>query len=338
MADLSSIQRFFNARGTLTQFRTLAAVADAGQLKKAAAILHVSAPAVSKQLSELEAALGEKILIRRGARLEFTQAGLLLLGCARQLLAQLDRTKSEMLQIHSGAGGTIAIGAVPSVAPVMLPNLVLELRKVAPNGSIQLVESRFDGLAKALDSSSLDVAIARYTGHYLSANFVEEKLFSDPLVVVVGSQHSVAKGRTASWKDLSGVPWILPPAGSELFTRITELLSSHQLPLPPGCVESASLSVNASLLQRYPFLAIMPLRYARPFVEADVIRTLPLRTGAARDEIKAVWRKDNQNPGVQLSLACIRKVVELIYPPMPAAVRRASQRGKFPAPRGRAGP
>ena len=311
MSSSSSIQRFFAARVTLNQFRALNAIADLRQLKKAAAALHVSPSAISKQVSEMEEALGEVILKRQGGRLEFTPAGLLLVSCAREVMAQLDRTKAELSELYSGAGGAIAIGAVPSVAPIMLPDLVLELRRTAPNASVRLLESRFDLLAQALDRSSIDIAIARYTQHQLSVNFAEERLFSDPLIVVVGSQHPIAaKRRRVGWRDLTGAPWILPPQGSETFLQLSELLQQHQLKLPPGCIESMSFSVNAALLQRYRFVALMPLRYARPYLEANQIRKLPLRSGGIQDEIKAVWRKDNQNPMIDVLLACIRKIVE----------------------------
>ena len=83
---------------------------------------------------------------------------------------------------------------------------------------------RWDRLAQELDSSTLDVVLARYTGHRLSVNFSEEKVFSDPIVLVCGPQHSLAKKSRLAWKDLNGVPWILPPSGSATFTNLEQLL------------------------------------------------------------------------------------------------------------------
>jgi DNA-binding transcriptional LysR family regulator len=300
------IGRFFNSRVTISQLRTLAAIEELGQLKKAAAALNVTPPAVSKQLSELEDALQQKVLKRSGNRLEFTEVGALLLACGRQVLGQLERARIEVTEFCSGTGGKIGVGAVPSVAPVFLPDLVMDIRSWAPNTSIRLLESRFDRLAEALDGATLDVVLARYTGHQLSINFREEKVFSDPIVVVTGNDHYLAKRSTLAWKDLSGVPWILPPRGSDTFLHLENLIERHGLKLPPGCVESMSFSVNSALLQAYPFVALMPLAYARRLLNDKLIKRLPLTTGGIQDEIKAVWRKDNQNPMVSVLLEFIR--------------------------------
>jgi DNA-binding transcriptional LysR family regulator len=313
-ASSSIIERFFRSRLKLSQLRVLVAIADLGQLTKVADWLNVTTPAISKQVAEIENALEHPILRRVGNRVEFTEVGALLTRRAREVIDQLERTRIEVDELCSGISGKIGLGAVPTVAPLFLPSLVMNLKTRAPNTSIRLYEGHFDRLAPMLEDGTLDVVLARETGHHLSMNFHHETVVADPITMVCGTQHALATRQRIAWKELNGVSLILPLRGSSTYLLLQEVFAAHGLTFPENSVESVSLSVNAALLQSYPFIGLMPLAYVRKYQNDNPnrISVLPLSTGGMLGEIKAVWRKDNPNPIVGSMLEAIRQQALLL--------------------------
>jgi DNA-binding transcriptional LysR family regulator len=280
----------------------LVAIADLGQLRKVAASLNVSPPAISKQVAEIEDALQQKILRREGSTLVFTAVGQLLTRHARDVLAKLENTRREVEELCTGVAGHIGLGAVPTVAPFLLPALLMHLKSRSPHTAVRLHENQFAQLAPMLEDGTIDIALARDIGQQLPAHFMSEDVLSDPLAVVCGSQHPLTAKRRLQWKDLDGVPWLLPFKGTPTRIDLDRLIAARGLTLPPGCVESISLSVNVSLLQNSPFVALMPLAYTQRYLDHDLVTVLPLSTGGIQSTIKVMWRRDNTNPVVALLL------------------------------------
>jgi DNA-binding transcriptional LysR family regulator len=311
MQRSAAIARFFDSRLRLSQLRVLVAVADLGQLKRVAEFLNVTPPAVSKQLAELEAALGKPVLTRVGNRLEFTSVGELLVRRARDVLQQLERARAELDELCSGASGNVAVGAVPSVAPVLFPAIVSALRANAPNAWMKLHEGRFAELAPMLLDGRLDVLFARDTTQASDDDVVREVVMDDPLAVVCGTQHPIARTPKLAWSDLAGIPWILPLRGSSTFMHLESLLLRHDLTIPRASIESGSWNGSASVLRSHPLLALFPLAYARSFLSAQDIAILPLSTEGIQDTIEAVWRKADASPLVPLLVDSVRRMAPL---------------------------
>lgn len=305
------ITRFFDSRLRLSQLRVLVAVADLGQLKRVAESLNVTPPAISKQLAEFEEALGEPLLTRVGNRLEFTPVGELLVRRARDVLQQLERARAEVDELCSGASGTVGVGAVPTVAPVLFPAIVSTLRASAPNASMTLHEGRFAELAPMLLDGRLDLLFARDTTQACDQDVVRQVVMDDPLAVVCGAQHPIARDSRLAWSDLAGIPWILPLRGSSTFMHLESLLLRHDLSIPRGSIESGSWNGSASILRSNPFLALFPLAYARKFLDSQEIAILPLSTEGIQDTIEAVWRKDDASPLVPMLVESVRRIAAL---------------------------
>jgi DNA-binding transcriptional LysR family regulator len=302
---MAATDRFFRSRLRLSHLRLLVAIDELGQLKKVADRLGVTPPAVSKQVRELEDAIELQILTRVGNNLEFTEAGKLLTRHARQVMMQIDRTRIDVEKLCAGANGAIGLGAVPTVAPFLLPALVAHLRDNAPGTSIRIAEGLFDVLGPMLQNSTLDVVLVREAGHSLPDNLAAQTVLSDPLTLVCGADHPLARQKRLQWKHLAGVPWLLPLRGSSTYLHLEHLLSMHGLSLPEGSIHSVSLSVNVSLLQVLPFVALLPLAYVQRYLNSKLVRVLPLSTGGFQSDIRVLWRKDNDGPLVKLLLDAI---------------------------------
>lgn len=306
------IERFFGTRLRLGQLRVLVAVADLGQLKRVADSLSVTPSAVSKQLGELEAALGQPVLVRLGNHLEFTPVGTLLLRRAREILAQLERARTELDEFCAGLAGVISVGAAPNIAPLFFPAIFSALKARAPSAAVRLHEGRSAGLAPMLADGSIDLALARGATDFDSEVFALREIMSDPLALVCGIQHPLAGVDDLSWKDLSGVPWVLPIRGSTTFKHLEAILQRHGLQIPKGSVECGSWSATASLLQVYPFVAVFSLAYARRFLGSESFAVLPVSTDGVYQSVNAVWRKNEDDPLVHMLVEAVRGAARIL--------------------------
>jgi len=306
------IERFFNSRLRLSQLRMLVSIAGMGQLKRVADALSVTPSAISKQVAEIEESLQVSIMTRVGNRIEFTPVGAVLARRAQELLAQLERTRIEVDELCSGVAGSVGLGVVPTVAPLFLPAMMLMLKNRAPNASIRIYEHHFDRLAPMLEEGTIDIALARETTHPLSSGFLEQLVMTDPLAIVCMSQHRLAQKRHLKWKDLEGVPWVLPTRGSSTYMHLQSLILRNGLTIPAGSIESNSLGATAGLLQAYPFVSLLSLAYVRTNVQANGLTVLALSTEGMQSEIKTVWRRDNENPIITILSEAIRQHVVLL--------------------------
>src|SRR5947209_6812270 len=105
----------------LHQLRYFVAVARAGNFSRAAERCHVSQPSLSQQIGKLEGGLKQRLFDRLGRRVSLTEAGRLLLDRAEAILAAVDDAERRMRDGTNLEGARLAIGAIPTVAPYLLP-------------------------------------------------------------------------------------------------------------------------------------------------------------------------------------------------------------------------
>jgi DNA-binding transcriptional LysR family regulator len=158
-----------------------------------------------------------------------------------------------------------------------------------------------------LDDGTVDVILAREIQHPLAKGFAQEELLQDPVVVVCGTHHPLAKKRKIEWRDLAGVPWILPLRGSPTFALLEVLLERHGLTLPIGCIESISYSVNVTMLEESTYISLFSQSYARSYLKSPKISALNLSTDGMQRSVRLLWRRDNANPVLEGAIHSIRK-------------------------------
>lgn len=145
---------------TLRQMRYFDALATARHFGKAAELAHVSQPALSAQIMEMEDHLGVKLVERSRAGVFLTPAGEDVLVKVRAILADVDRLE-ESARARSGTlQGRVRLGVIPTLAPYLVPKLIPHLREHYPAIEIELKESVTDRLVADLGEGRLDAVIA----------------------------------------------------------------------------------------------------------------------------------------------------------------------------------
>ncbi|MCO6382174.1 MAG: LysR family transcriptional regulator [Vannielia sp.] len=161
---------------TLRQLRSFAALADTGSFVGAAEVVHVSQPALSQQIKEMEAQTGFRLVERQPRRAVLTPAGHELLGHARTVLAAMD-TLEQAARWRDGLGGRLSLGVIPTVAPYLLPVALPLIRSRNLGLELQVRESQTDPVLDALESGRLDAAVVALPSG--RPGLIEEPLFED---------------------------------------------------------------------------------------------------------------------------------------------------------------
>lgn len=180
--------------------RYVLAVAEEGGFQRAADRLHMAQPPLSRQIRDLERELGVVLFERRPTRL--TEAGRVFAEGARQILAQVEELTERTVQAGNGTVGTVRIGYVTSAAYWALPTLLSAMGARYPGIRVETREMWTAELIPALERGDLDAALAR--GIPDRPGFARRPLVDEPLAVLVGSTHRLARQDTVRLRELRG--------------------------------------------------------------------------------------------------------------------------------------
>ncbi len=143
----------------LKQLEYFVRVAELGSFTRAAQVLGVAHPALSRQVRLLEVELRQNLLVRNGRGATPTQAGQLLLEHGRGILHQVERAREELGRVRSGLSGRVALGLPPSVARVLTVPLTRAFRQRLPQAQLSISEGLSTAMQENLLNGRLDIAV-----------------------------------------------------------------------------------------------------------------------------------------------------------------------------------
>ena len=174
-----------------TLLRAFVETADAGSLSRAARHLALSQPSLTGQIQRLEAHMGVSLFERHGRGVTLTEAGRALYPRARRILDDVRDTEDVIRREGADGAGTLSVGAIPTVAPYVLPAAVQRFRARHTATRVELREDYSAVLARLLLDGALDVVIAALP--YAFEHLDTELLGSDALVVAVPASYAAAR-------------------------------------------------------------------------------------------------------------------------------------------------
>lgn len=192
----------------LRHLRSFVAVAEELHFSRAARRLHIEQPALSQQIRQLERELGATLFERTTRRVELTVPGSVLLERARRVLDTVERGVSDTRRAARGELGWLVIGFVDSAAYTLLPPILRELRRRAPDLALDLRELSTDAQLAGL-RDDVDVGIVRDAGTI--DGLIIDPLLAEPLVVAVPSVHPLAARSQLALAELAGQPFVSFP-------------------------------------------------------------------------------------------------------------------------------
>ena len=197
----------------LRDLRTYLAVVDAQGFTAAVQHLHMVQSSVSDAVGRLESELGLTLLERRRQGTRPTPEGQVFEGWARLLCNLSDRTLREMRSLHTLEPISVRIGMLPTITPLILPELVTTLRSEHPEVSISVQEGLAPRLFEQVRAAELDVAVIFSPVQVVQGtHFVP--VTARPLRVMVADSHEFAGRKSVDVAELSAEEWVTYPRGN----------------------------------------------------------------------------------------------------------------------------
>lgn len=143
----------------LKQLDYFVRVAELGSFTRAAGVLNIAQPALSRQVRLLEVELRQNLLLRNGRGVTTTEAGKLLLEHGRGILHQVERAREDLGRVKGALAGRVALGLPPSIAKMLTVPLTRAFRQRLPNAALSISEGLSVSMQEALQTGRLDIAL-----------------------------------------------------------------------------------------------------------------------------------------------------------------------------------
>jgi DNA-binding transcriptional LysR family regulator len=252
------------------------AVAEQGNMARAAEKLAVSRPVVSRTIAELEQALGVRLLDRSSQGVEPTLYGRALL---KRCVAVFDELKQSVLDIESlndPNSGEVRIGCTEPMAAGFVSAVIDRLSRQYPQLLFQLELCTTPAQQyHVLRERKCDLVVARVWPNALEPDIDVEGLFDDQVCVVAGPGSRWLGHRKLTLGELIDENWLLAPVDNEAGSPVCEIFQALGLQVPRARVLSYSLNVRQSLLATGRFLAIIPASVLRFGAASNILKVLP---------------------------------------------------------------
>lgn len=298
MSETGTLLRL-RSRLKVRQLVTLVAIADAGSLRRTAAALSVSQPALSKVLAELEGSVGRPLFTRTRQGLVPNSHGVAMIDHARRLLRDIEALAAALEAVDSGAGGRLRLGVNPYVSSDWLCDVAKRLLDANPPVALQISESATDGLLEAMRRRQLDCVIGRITPANAGEDLVWRPVFDQTLRVVVRAKHALLRrGLRLALAHLVDYQWVMPPASTPTRQLLDRLFLEARLPAPVSRLETYALPVIESFVGNGDMLAAVPDDVARQLERKGRFQALHFRW--AMPPIGLAWlARDEASPLIE---------------------------------------
>jgi LysR family transcriptional regulator, hydrogen peroxide-inducible genes activator len=279
--------RTVRTRPTLRQLEYLVTVAQTLNFRAAAAAAHVSQPALSAQIQQLEGLLGLRLLDRDRRRVALTAAGELIAEQARAVLGDVDALVDKAAGQGQPLAGALQLGIIPTVAPYVLPRLLRGVHEAHPQLRLILRETQTADLVEQLRTRRLDAALLALPvpGTGLSAL----PLFEDPFLLALPAGHRLAARKTVKPADLRREAVLLLEDGHCLREQALAICAEAKAQ-EHGDVRATSLGTLMQMVGSGLGVTLLPSIAAKREARDDGVLLRPFAAPAPRRVIGLAWR------------------------------------------------
>jgi LysR family transcriptional regulator, nitrogen assimilation regulatory protein len=272
------------------QLRAFLTVADTGNVTRAAELLHLVQPAVSRQLRLLEEDIGAALFERERHGMVLTDAGKALLVYARRAMLELDRARAEIGGAKRGINGLVTVGLLPSTSDLLSTPLVSALSAQYPGIRLRIAMGYAGTLQQWLETGEIDAALLY--GVERSGGVHATPLLEEALWLVGPPSAKLQRRKPVPLARLAGMPLILPSSPHGIRTLVDHACAVSKLQLTIAA-ETNAMSIQKSLVLGGQGLTILPpIAFAEelarkqlsaaPLCDPGITRTIVLALPANR--------------------------------------------------------
>ncbi|MGW1739103.1 LysR family transcriptional regulator [Nocardia sp. NPDC001965] len=284
----------------LQQLRYVLAVAETNNFTRAAQRCLVVQSALSHQIARLEKELGAKLFERTSRRVRLTPAGEAFLPAARLCLDAAERAAAEAAAAVGEVRGRLAVGLIPSVTAVDLPDVLREFRARYPHVRISLRVGASDELTAQVREGALDVAFLGLPTTVQPHGVAGRELARDRLVAVVAPEHPLARETSVDLSRLCTETFVDLPAGTAGRAQSDLAFTAAGLDRDVA-FEVSSADYIARLVEKDLGVAMLPAAYVP---QLTGVVTIEVSDAPARVE-HLVWSRTTHSPAAAAFLGIL---------------------------------
>ncbi|MEE0097286.1 MAG: LysR family transcriptional regulator [Oscillospiraceae bacterium] len=270
----------------LRVLRYFLTVAREESINRAAEVLHITQPTLSRQLSQLEDEVGVRLFHRGARRITLTNEGILLRRRAEEILALVDKTERELIEQEMLVEGRIVIGSGELAAVQELPDMIASFQEKYPLVTYDIFTGTADLVKEQMEKGLIDIGVLLEPIDMEKFDFIRlaEK---ERWVVLMRPDDPLAEKETVSAKDLEGLPLILPRR-----TNVQNELSSWfgDSFRKTNILFTSNLSTNSAIMVQKGLAYSLVIEGAVPFWDKNKIAYRPLSPLLTANSVLA-WKK-----------------------------------------------
>lgn len=272
------------------------ATAEELHFRRAADLVHVTQPALSKQIHELEEEIGVPLFERNNRNVALTPAGKVFYERARVIVDSTCKAIHEARGVGRGLVGTVRIGFISTAAMRVLPESMAHFRNTIPSAEIDLMElgpeEQMDGLQRGL----LDIGFL--IAQILDEGFEVMEVDRVPLIAALPETPEFVAMEDVSLKDLGSWTTILPLRHSRHGYFETVMETYQKARMKPSRIQTVRMiQTGLRLVGAGLGISLVPELFSEVPLKGVIYR--PLRPPTPEISLSVTWRKDNASPMVQ---------------------------------------
>lgn len=215
-----------------TAIQAFVCVCDLGSFQAAADALHISQPAISKRLANLEQRLGHALFDRIGRGVALTEAGRAYLPHAREMLAVMQDGRRALDNLGARIAGPLRLTLSHHVGLHRMPDILRDFLRRYPDVTPDIVFADSEAACRSVANGERELAVITLPtpSH---PGLVEHCIWDDPMSVFAGRDHALATQPTVAAADLNAHPAVLPPVDSYTYAIIAAALARHGVHVAP---------------------------------------------------------------------------------------------------------
>ncbi|HEX4000140.1 MAG TPA: LysR family transcriptional regulator [Pirellulales bacterium] len=285
------------------QLRYFLAVADLGSFTRAAEKCLVAQPSLSQQIIKLERELRQPLFDRLGRKVRLTDAGQALYSEAVSILGAVDEIQQRVAVVNDAKQGTVNVGAIPTIAPYLMPLIVKTFQKRFPRAAVALHENLTEFTIRGCLEGEIHVGVIASPPE--NALLQSELLFTEELLLALPPTHPLLKKRRLALEDIADQPFVLL---NEVHCLGEQILGfcKQQGCLPAVRCRSTQLLTVQELVALGGRVSIVPAM-ARQWDRRRCCEYRSLSDPKPTRTIRMIWHKDrHQSPLVKNFMQMIR--------------------------------
>lgn len=233
------------------------ALSEYRSLVRAAEQLHVTQPALSRSLQEVEDILGVALFERTPRGVVPTAFGEVFLVHAQNVLAELDRAGSQIAELADGRSGTVTVGTHLFGSNILLPQAIASFKQEAPHATVAVQHATPEELFADVRAGRVDLLVGRLQPLVESGRETATPLYQEPICLTARRDHPLSSGM-GTMESLIEWPWVVPVRGTWLRQEFEELLARRGLGLPVNRIECTSYLTVHQLIVSTEVIGLLP--------------------------------------------------------------------------------